>query len=511
MIKIKNALISVFDKTGLESILDALSKMSVQVYATESTYAYIVEKGYSCKKVEEYTQFPPILHGRVKTLHPRIFGGILGRTRIASEVEENEKHQITKFDLVCVNLYPFSQAPQKKSLEEKLDLIDIGGVSLLRASGKNYPECVTLSDPSQYEGFLAEYSTHEGSITEEFSSQCMIQSFLHTSIYDASIVEEFTNNEVQPLFLKKTQTLRYGENPHQKAHFCQPLSSSFQETSLPLNCEKLHGKELSYNNFIDISQGLDLMEEYGQDQPSCIILKHTNPCGAASADDLQTAYEYAYKCDPVSAFGGVFLFNQEVTPSIAEHIHSIFVDVVCAPSYSKEALSILTKKKNVRILQHMHNDSLPYHLRDAGNGILIQDKDSGLIDSLDVVCGKELSDKEKRDILFGLQTIKYVKSNAILICNNLHTLGIGGGQPNRVDSSRLALSRAKERFGNEIHGSILCSDAFFPFPDSITEAAEYGIGIVVEPGGSINDPKVIEEAKQKGITLVFTGQRHFTH
>ena len=225
MIKIKNALISVFDKTGLESILDALSKMSVQMYATESTHAYIVEKGYSCKKVEEYTQFPPILHGRVKTLHPRIFGGILGRTRIASEVEENEKHQITKFDLVCVNLYPFSQAPQKESLEEKLDLIDIGGVSLLRASGKNYPECVTLSDPSQYEDFLSEYSTHEGSITEEFSSQCMIQSFLHTSIYDASIVEEFTNNEVQPLFLKKTQDTPIWRKSPPKGTF---LSTTFQ-------------------------------------------------------------------------------------------------------------------------------------------------------------------------------------------------------------------------------------------------------------------------------------------
>jgi phosphoribosylaminoimidazolecarboxamide formyltransferase/IMP cyclohydrolase len=511
MIKINNALISVSDKTNLESIVDALLKMGVQIYATESTHAYIVEKGYACKKVEDYIQFPPILHGRVKTLHPRVFGGILGRSRIASEVEENKKHQITKFDLVCVNLYPFSQAPIKQSLEEKLDLIDIGGVSLLRASGKNYLECVTLSDPSQYKDFLSEYSTHGGSITEEFSSQCMIQSFLHTSMYDASIVQEFTNSTIQPLFLQKTQPLRYGENPHQLAHFSQPLSSSFQEISLPLGCKKLHGKELSYNNFLDIAQGLDLMKEYGQDQPSCIILKHTNPCGAATADDLQTAYEYAYKCDPVSAFGGVFLFNQRISASIAEHIHSIFVDVVCAPSYSEEALSILTKKKNIRVLEHRYYDSLTYHLRDAGNGILIQDKDLGLINNLDVVWGKELSETEKEDILFGLKTIKYIKSNAILICNHLHTLGIGGGQPNRVDSCRLALSRAKERFGDDINGSILCSDAFFPFPDSITEAAEYGIGIVVEPGGSIHDPQVIEEAKQKGITLIFTGQRHFTH
>jgi phosphoribosylaminoimidazolecarboxamide formyltransferase / IMP cyclohydrolase len=512
MITIKNALISVSDKTDLPTLVDVLSKAGVHLYATESTQATIAKMGYACEKVENYTAFPPILHGRVKTLHPKIFGGILGRSRIPSEMEENKHHHITKFDLVCVNLYPFSQntSPQT-SLEEKLDLIDIGGVSLLRASGKNYLECVTLSDPSQYSTFVDEFTQQNGSISEEFSKKCMVQSFLHTSMYDAYIAQTFSDETIHPLFLQKNLALRYGENPHQKAGFFSLLSSAYQQPSLPLGCKKLHGKSLSYNNLIDVSQGLDLLNEYGKDLPACIILKHTNPCGAAIAHDLQTAYTKAYQCDPVSAFGGVFIFNQEITIPIAEQIHSIFVDVVCAPSYSKDALAILTKKKSIRLLEHKVYDSLPYHLRDASNGILMQDKDQEVVQQMDVVCGNPLSTKEKENLLFGMKTLKYVKSNAILLCNNRHVLGIGGGQPNRIDSCRIALSHAKERFPHEVSGSMLCSDAFFPFADSIQEASNYGVQIVVEPGGSINDQKVIEEARKQGITLVFTGQRHFLH
>ncbi|MDD4614371.1 MAG: bifunctional phosphoribosylaminoimidazolecarboxamide formyltransferase/IMP cyclohydrolase, partial [Caldisericia bacterium] len=395
MITIKNALISVSDKKDLKALVELLSHAEVHLYATESTHAAITKMGFLCEKVENYTAFPPILHGRVKTLHPKIFGGILGRTRIPSEVEENKQHQILKFDLVCVNLYPFSDNVSPETpLEEKLDLIDIGGVSLLRASGKNYIECITLSDPSQYPLFIAEFTQYEGCVSEEFSQKCMVQSFLHTSMYDAHIAQTFSENPIQPYFLQKSLALRYGENPHQKAGFFHPLSNAFTAPSLPLGCHKLHGKDLSYNNLLDVSQGLDLMNEYGTELPACIILKHTNPCGAAASKDILDAYKKAYQCDPVSAFGGVFIFNQEVNLAIAEHIHSVFVDVVCAPSYATDALQILTKKKNIRLLEHTAYDSLPMHLKDAGNGFLVQDKDQEVVKDMEVVCGNPLSAEE---------------------------------------------------------------------------------------------------------------------
>ncbi len=513
MIHVKNALISVSDKRNLIPLVKALHENNVVLYATNTTYKTIVREGFPCHKIEDYTGFSEFIHGRVKTLHPKVFGGILGRDRVSSEKEELQSQDIVKFQLVCVNLYPFHEHKTDSSAEDKLDLIDIGGNSLLRASAKNYLESITLCHPEQYDEVIASLTKNNGSVPVSLSEEYMITAFLHTSMYDAAIASSFSNKSISSLYLQKRMQLRYGENPHQKANFNLPILNSneyLHPTQRPLGCSQLHGKELSYNNFLDASQGLDLLDELG-DSPSCVILKHTSPCGVATSNSIEDAYEKAYACDPISAFGGVYLFNQEITEKIASHIHSIFVDVVCAPSFSKEALALLTKKKNVRLLERTSKSSLSWHLRDAGNGFLMQDKDREIFNKMEVVSGEPLTDELKKQIVFGLTSLKYVKSNAILVCKENQTLGIGGGQPNRVDSVRISLSHARERFSENVSGSILCSDAFFPFADSIEVAAEYGIKIIVEPGGSIHDREVIEAAEKFGITLVFTGQRHFLH
>ncbi|MCK5847659.1 MAG: bifunctional phosphoribosylaminoimidazolecarboxamide formyltransferase/IMP cyclohydrolase [Caldisericia bacterium] len=513
MIKIKNALISVSDKSNLLDLAEVLTQNRVKIFATGSTYKNITDGGFTCNKVSEYTNFPEIINGRVKTLHPKVFGGILSRTRTNGEIEETESYDIIKFDLVCVNLYPFSKkATETNNTELLLDNIDIGGVALLRASAKNFLECVTLSNPDQYLEFINTLQENNGHIPVKTSKQLMKKSFLLTSMYDASIVKKFTeeDNQIQSIYMSKNISLRYGENPHQSASFWTPIDKpNCIEPILPLGCKKIHGKELSYNNILDTGIGLDLIDEF-KDVPTSVILKHTSPCGAASSSTIEDAYKKAFAGDPISAFGGIFIFNKEVTAPIAEHINSVFVEIVCSPSYSEEALKILTKKKNIRILKRIKHNSLDLRIRDAGNGFLIQDKDKELFSKIEVITEETLSESDTADIIFGLQTLKYVKSNAILVCKNRQILGIGGGQPNRIDSTRISLSHAKERFG-DLTGSVLCSDAYFPFADSIQEASKYGIRIVVEPGGSIKDKLVIEEAKKLGVILVFTGQRHFLH
>jgi len=505
MIMIKRAIISVSDKNHLLALAKALCSHKVEIIATNRTCLYLSENKIPCTMLADYIGFPEMIHGRVKTLHPKVFAGILARHQYG-EIEEITTYGVRKIDLVCVNLYPFQDAIQHSDLEEKwLDEIDIGGVSLLRASAKNYQECVTLSDPSDYPDFINSLNKNNGCVPISYSFECMKRAFLRTSYYDAQIAMQFCNREKEELtvtYLQKNTPLRYGENPHQQAALwtTYPPVSSF-----PMGLRMIHGKEMSYNNYLDSSMGLQLLDEF--DRPASVIVKHNNPCGCAESDNLDEAYERAYACDPVSAYGGIFLFNRPVTESIAKHIHEHFTEVVVAPSFDENALSFLTQKKNIRLLKR---EEILHPLREVKSlyqSYLIQTPDNKLCSGMEVMTGEVLSPEEIEEIQFGLKVVKHVKSNAIVITNHHTTLGIGSGQPNRINSTKLSLSQA----GEEAKGAILCSDAYFPFVDSIQEAAKHGIRIMVEPGGSIRDAEIIDEAKKHDIIIVFTGLRHFLH
>ncbi|MDD4663481.1 MAG: bifunctional phosphoribosylaminoimidazolecarboxamide formyltransferase/IMP cyclohydrolase, partial [Caldisericia bacterium] len=377
MITIKRALISVSSKEHLLNLANILTQYQVEIIATNRTYQYLTENQIPCVLLSDYTGYPEMIHGRVKTLHPKVFAGILARNQYG-EMEEIASHGIRKFDLVCVNLYPFHEATQHSDNEEKwLDEIDIGGVSLLRASAKNYHECVTLSDPADYSGFIQVYSENNGSVPLEFSLTCMRNTFLRTSQYDAQIAKQFFNREnerLSVLYLQKNTELRYGENPHQKAALWTP----YPPTSVyPMGLRFIHGKEMSYNNYLDVAMGLKLLDEF--DRPASVIVKHNNPCGCAEADSLQTAYEQAYSCDPVSAYGGIFLFNRSVTETIAQHIHKHFAEVIVAPSFDEKALSILEQKKNVRLLVREEVLRPKQEIKSLHQSYLIQTPDSGIL------------------------------------------------------------------------------------------------------------------------------------
>jgi len=505
MIPIKRAIVSVSSKEGLVELCQLLQSINVEIISTSNTHVFLKQNNIPSIPISDYTGFPEMIHGRVKTLHPKVFAGILARES-KQEVEEIQKFDIGKIDLVCVNLYPFEKTSQMTDKPELWqDEIDIGGVSLLRASAKNYQECVTLPDPKYYKEFCEELQKNNGFITEDFSLKMMQNTFLLTGQYDLAIAKKFyslSNKDITVNVYQKAYHLRYGENPHQSGGYWNPI---LETDSLVIGCHQIHGKELSYNNILDTALGLELLDEF-QD-PCSVIVKHNNPCGTSEADTLETAYQNAYACDPVSAYGGVFLFNREVSEKIAEHIHTIFAEIICAPSFSPEALLILEQKKNIRLLKRVQKNSPAIEIRSAGSGVLIQEKDKKLLDEIQIKTGEKLTDKMMEDIIFGLKIVKHVKSNAIVVVKNRITAGICGGQPNRINSTIMSLKQA----GEKAKDSILVSDAYFPFPDSIIEASQAGVKIVVEPGGSIRDAEIIAEAKKHDIILVFTGLRHFLH
>ena len=505
MILVKRAIVSVSSKEGLIPLCKALLDRNVEILATSNTHAFLKQNGIPSVPISEYTGFPELIHGRVKTLHPKIFAGILARES-KDEVEEINRFDIGKIDLVCVNLYPFERVSE---MTDKPDLwqdeIDIGGVSLLRASAKNYQECITLPDPSFYEGFLQELDQHDGSVTEAFSFLMMQQTYLKTGQYDLNIAKKFMGfdkKEIAFSIYQKVYPLRYGENPHQQGGYWNSIQDN---SGLILGSQQLHGKELSYNNILDTSMGLELLDEF--EHPASVIVKHNNPCGVCENDDLSVAYRHAYECDSVSAYGGVFLFNRQVTKEIAEHVHTIFAEIICAPSFSEEALAILTGKKNIRLLKRIQPILSESESRSVGNGVLIQEKNKKLMNEIDIKNGKKISESDLIDVSFGLKIVKHVKSNAIVVVKNRTTLGICGGQPNRINSTMMSLKQA----GEKANDAVLVSDAFFPFSDSLMEAKKANIKIVVEPGGSIRDSEIIDEAQKNDIILVFTGLRHFLH
>jgi len=502
-IAIKSALVSVYYKNGLDRIIRLLHKNQVQIYSTGGTEKFIQDLGVPVTSVEDLTDYPSILGGRVKTLHPKVFGGILNRREEKSDQEELEKYHIPLIDLVIVNLYPFEETlASGASDEDIIEKIDIGGISLIRAGGKNFADVCIIPSPKEY-ALLEEILDHQkGVSTLDQRRKLAGNAFKVSSSYDYAIAQYFNQDKsAQNIQLGDASTLRYGENPHQKGYFFGDFSDLF---------EKLHGKELSYNNLVDLDAGILLMDEFSD--PSFLILKHNNACGFASRPTLLESYESALACDPVSAFGGVLFSNRKIDLKTAEEIHKLFFEVLVAPEYDPEALSLLEQKKN-RIILIRKNIPLPnFHVKTLLNGYIGQDMDKSMETegTWKLATHKGLETNEKRDLSFALKIVKHTKSNAIILAKNHQMVGIGLGQTSRVDALNQAIAKA-EHFGFDIQGSVMASDAFFPFPDCVEIAAKAGISAIIQPGGSIKDQDSIDACNAHNMAMVFTSIRHFKH
>jgi phosphoribosylaminoimidazolecarboxamide formyltransferase/IMP cyclohydrolase len=503
----KYALISVSDKQGIVEFANSLVEKNYFILATGNTARIIKENKIECTEVSDYTKFPEIFSGRVKTLQPTIFGGILMRRDDDNDIREAEENNIERIDIVCVNLYPFPKVVDdpSKDLQTKIENIDIGGPSLIRAASKNYKYVSVLTSPSQYDEFLHELSN--GEISEFTRKKLASAAFAHTSFYDTLIANFFEKEfELPQEDIRINQpiqnALRYGENPHQSAFITGDFYSYF---------EVLHGKELSYNNIVDLTAAVELVND--MDENSCAIIKHTNPCGAASRDNLYDAYLEALSGDPVSAFGGIVALNGTVDVELAEKLNEIFLEIICAPDYTEDALNLLTKKKNRRLLKT--KKELPKDeqmVKNIPGGFVVQDQDSSRIidDQLQNVTNRVCTKEEFDDLKFAWVICKHTKSNAIVYVKNKKAIGVGAGQMSRIDSAKIAASKAKEH-GHDLEGCVAASDAFFPFADGLLELAKNGAKAVIQPGGSVRDQEVIEAANEKGLAMIFTGIRNFKH
>jgi phosphoribosylaminoimidazolecarboxamide formyltransferase/IMP cyclohydrolase len=503
---IKSALISVFHKEGLAPIVQKLNELNVTIYSTGGTEKFIKELGIPVVPVDEVTSYPSILGGRVKTLHPKIFGGILNRQDNEGDVAELAAYNIPQIDLVIVDLYPFEKTVASGASEQDIvEKIDIGGISLIRASAKNFKDTFTVSSMNQYDNFLEILSENQGETTLVQRRAFAAKSFNISSHYDTAIFNYFNAGEVPTLKVSETnaQVLRYGENPHQKGYFFGDLETIF---------DKLHGKELSYNNLLDVDAAVNLMEEFKGEAPTFAILKHNNACGFAQRDTIKQAYVDALAGDPVSAFGGVLIANTEIDAATAEEIHTLFCEVVIAPSYSNEALTILKGKKNRIILIKKEVELPTTTIRTCLNGNLVQDKDSitDQLSDLKYVTNTNPTTSEIEDLLFASKLCKNTKSNTIILVKNKQLLAGGTGQTSRVDALNQAIEKANS-FKFDLNGSVMASDAFFPFPDCVEIADNAGIKSVIQPGGSIKDQLSIDYCNENNIAMVMTGTRHFKH
>ncbi|MBI3581541.1 MAG: bifunctional phosphoribosylaminoimidazolecarboxamide formyltransferase/IMP cyclohydrolase [Nitrospinae bacterium] len=503
--KIKRALISVSDKTGVLELARALNDAGVEIISTGGTAKLLADNGVAVVKISDHTGHPEILGGRVKTLHPKIHGGILGVRDDKSHMAEMEKHGIKPIDLVVVNLYPFEQTVAKAGVTdaEAIENIDIGGPSMIRSAAKNHRDVVVLVDPADYQEVVQALKSGEGT-TYEQRRKFSLKAFARTSAYDKAIADYMGGGGESLKFdLKKASSLRYGENPHQTAAFYAP-----GEDLIYTGANQLHGKELSYNNILDVSAAVMLAREFKQ--TCAVIIKHTNPCGVATDPDQLAAYKKAHACDAVSAFGSVLSFNTKLTAQTAEEIGKTFVEAVVAPDYEERAVEILRQKKNIRIIKpgdFWLAESL--QVKSVLGGMLAQSPDGILLNEgeLRVVSKRKPTDKETEDMRFAYAVAKHVKSNAIIYARDGRTVGIGAGQMSRVDSSKIAVSKAQ----SPVKGCVMASDAFFPFRDGIDAAGKEGITAVISPGGSVRDEEVIAAADEYGMAMVFTGVRHFRH
>jgi|TARA_B110000902_G_scaffold267258_1_gene359597 phosphoribosylaminoimidazolecarboxamide formyltransferase/IMP cyclohydrolase len=518
-IPVKRALISVSDKTGIVEFARQLNQLGIEILSTGGTYKLIQENNIAVTEVSEYTDFPEMMDGRVKTLHPKVHGGILGRRGIDDAVMS--EHGIDPIDMVVVNLYPFSQtvANPDCSLEDAIENIDIGGPTMVRAAAKNNAFVNIIVNAGDYDSILEEMKANDGATSQATRFDLAIKAYEHTASYDGAIANYFGTmvpggNEnfprtFNPQFVK-AQDMRYGENPHQNSAFY--VEANPQEVSI-VSAKQLQGKELSYNNIADTDAALECVKQF--EQPACVIVKHANPCGVAIGDDITQAYDLAYVTDTESAFGGIIAFNRELDGATAALIcERQFVEVIIAPSISEEAKTVVSAKKNIRLLETgKWSNSLPaLDFKRVNGGLLVQDRDLGMVamSDLKVVSKRIPTEEEIRDLLFAWKVAKFVKSNAIIYGKNGRTVGVGAGQMSRINSARIAGIKA-EHAGLEVVGAVMASDAFFPFRDGIDNAAEAGISCVIQPGGSMRDDEVISAADEAGMAMVFTGMRHFRH
>ncbi|MBD3639109.1 MAG: bifunctional phosphoribosylaminoimidazolecarboxamide formyltransferase/IMP cyclohydrolase [Crocinitomicaceae bacterium] len=503
---IKNALISVFDKQGLDSIARKLDELGVTIYSTGGTQKFIEDLGISVERVEDLTSYPSILGGRVKTLHPKVFGGILNRRSNEGDQTEVAEYEIPEIDLVIVDLYPFEDTVASgASHQDIIEKIDIGGISLIRAAAKNYDDVVIIPSKQQYQPLLEILNTSGGETSDEERKAFAMNAFDVSSHYDTEIFKYF-NNGVTDVFkqsISQSQVLRYGENPHQKGVFYGDLEQMF---------DKLHGKDLSYNNLLDIDAAVNLMEDFKADKPSFAILKHNNACGFATRDTLSEAYSDALAGDPVSAFGGILISNTKIDLATANEINKLFCEVVIAPGYEADALDVLKEKKNRVILVQKPVELPKKQFRTILNGVLEQDKDfiTDNKENFETRTKTAPTEQELNDLEFANKLVKHTKSNTIVLAKNGQLLASGTGQTSRVDALRQAIHKAKS-FDFDLNGAVMASDAFFPFPDCVEIAHEAGITAVIQPGGSIKDELSINYCNDKGLSMVFTGNRHFKH
>ena len=518
MIMVKRAVLSVSDKTGILDLAKALVECGAEIISTGGTAKTLREANIPVTEVSDVTSFPEMLDGRVKTLHPKIFAGILFRREIPEHRKQIEKEAVKPIDLVCVNLYPFEKVVAKKEtdLETAIENIDIGGPSLLRAAAKNSSDVVVLSDPDQYPAIINELKIKKGKVSKETARQLGAAVFARTSTYD-KVISLYLNKEKEApafpgrisLLLEKVADLRYGENPHQKAGLYREKSFR-SETGLLIDAEQLQGKELSYNNYLDLEAAFSLVREL--DPEAAVIVKHNNPCGVALGPDILTAFKKARSCDPVSAFGGIVALNRPVDEETASEIITGFVECIIAPEYSKAALDIFKKKPDIRVLRlnWPKKEGGKFDFRKVGGGFLVQDVDASLFSELKVVSAKSPDAVQLEEMKFAYLVAKYTKSNAIVLVKGGQTIGIGAGQTSRVDSARIAVFRAKD-FGFDVAGAAVASDAFFPFPDALEVVAKEGAASVIHPGGSKKDAAVLATAEKYGMIMVMAGQRHFRH
>ncbi len=503
----KFALISVSDKTNIIKLAEAILKNNYEIIATGKTAKVLSDFGINVTEISSFTNFPEIFDGRVKTLHPKVFGGILLRRENEKDKIEAEQNSIQPIDIVCANLYPFIKVGDDpaSSLGEVIENIDIGGPSLIRAAAKNFQFVSVLTNPNQYNLFIQELE--QGAVKFETRRQLAVEAFSHTSYYDTYIANYLENKfEITPehfrLNLPLKRTLRYGENPHQKAAIYGNFDDYF---------EIFHGKEISHNNILDLVASVELVEELGLN--SCSIVKHTNPAGAALKMNPLESYLHALKCDPVSAFGGIVAINGRIDVDLAEKLNEIFLEIVCADDFTQESIKMLTKKKDRRLVRKkgiISDEKISF--RNIPGGILVQDADWHNFnkDKLNVVTDIKPDKKQLEDLLFAWKVAKHTKSNAIVFAKDKTTLGVGAGQMSRLDSSKIAAQKAKEH-GLNLKDSVAASDAFFPFADGLVEIIKCGATSVIQPGGSVRDNEVIQAANQNKISMVFTGIRHFKH
>ena len=504
---ISSALISVFNKDGLEPIVKELSLLGVTIYSTGGTESFIKDLGINVIPVEEVTSYPSILGGRVKTLHPKVFGGILNRQDNANDISELAEFSIPQIDLVIVDLYPFEKTvASDSSHEDIIEKIDIGGISLIRAAAKNYADVVCVSSVDDYAEFLELLKSKKGETSNEDRKRFAGKAFNVSSHYDTAIFNYFNKNNEETVFkISETngKALRYGENPHQKGFFYGDFEAMF---------EQLHGKELSYNNLLDVDAAVNLMNEFKGEAPTFAILKHNNACGFAQRETLHQAYVDALAGDPVSAFGGVLIANTEIDKATAEEIHSLFCEVVIAPSFSVEAKEILEGKKNRILLVQKDIKLAETTVRTCLNGVLVQDKNNktDALSDLTNATNNKPSENELEDLIFASKICKHTKSNTIVLAKSKQLFASGTGQTSRVDALNQAIHKAQS-FNFDLKGAVMASDAFFPFPDCVEIAKDAGITAVIQPGGSIKDELSIDYCNANNVSMVFTGTRHFKH